>query len=271
MKIKYLLVLLFFIGCSKIEKKIDFIARVDDSYLPTSEIKKKIENDLLLKTVNKNYVNSLVASWIQKEALFQESSKYHFDKDKNLIYKANQYYKDLVIDAYLQYFFQNNVTISENEITNYYLNNKNSFIRSAQQVKVSHVYVNDYNDAKKIKSILQSLNQNKKNQLYSQYNFETKILTKGSIIAELDKELFETSPQSIIGPISSDYGFHIIKVIERYESNTVKPIDLVRDEIYNILIQQKIQANYIIFVDSLMSYVDYEVKENKISKILEKK
>jgi len=257
----------WFLACTDNPEKINYIARVDDTYLTEQKLLEMLPEDKTLSSDKTELVKSLISNWTKKQILFQKAQKYHFDEDPILKNRAEDYFKELVIDAYLKYKFQSNVHITEQEIRDYYFKNKKSFIRTSEEAKIAHVVVNDYETARSIKATLLSYDANKKSRLFSQYDFETKIVRKGQSVNELDKTIFETRPRHILGPIASDYGYHVIEVLARYSQGSVRPIKEVRDEIFQHLTQMKIQRKYILLTDSLMSTADYEIREDKIFNI----
>lgn len=249
-------------------RKENYIARVGNVYLTDEELTRMLPDGGMTKNIDKNYINSIVSTWVNKEILYQKARQYHFDREEGVRAKVADFYRDLTIDSYVRYFLQTNVTVSEDEIRDYYLKNKNSFTRDREEAKVVHVLVQDFNDALAIKSAMTTRNKNALDAFYSQYKFETSIIKRGESLGEIDQNIFETSPRSIIGPIASNYGFHIVEVLARYAVGTTRTIDEVRDEICQMLTQKKIQDQYDALVDSLIQNANYEIKDENISNFL---
>lgn len=259
--------LLLFCCDSKQDKK-NYIARVDKTVLTAEELSLMLPKTDKVTISKRDYINSLVTTWIKKEILYNKAKEFHFDKDKSLKQKVKNYHRDLTTDSYIKYFIQTNITITEKEIRNYYIQNRKSFTRDNEEAKVSHIVVQDFAEAKQIKSILLSRNRKALDKLFSTYSFETKIVRRGDSIKEVDKTIFEMSPRFILGPIASDYGYHVIEVLARYKNGSARRIDEVRDEIINRLTQNKIQQNYNHLIDSLSSVEDYEINEENLSKFI---
>lgn len=256
-------------SCSKKKSGQDYIARVDDSYLSTEEIEKIIKTQDL--DINDASIGkSIITKWVKEEIIYQKAKKEHFDKDNDIKRKVENYYRSLVVDEYLKYHFQSDVTISNQEIEDYYNKNKDMFRLNTEALKISHIFVEDYNDAKTIKSILESYIEEDKKELYKKYKFDTKIIQKGEIVKDLNTELFEKKNNKIVGPVSSNYGFHIIEILDRYSKNDYKPLSIVRDEIYNTIMQEKNKSDYILFTDEIISNSDYEIDEKKLEGLLRK-
>ena len=173
---------------------------------------------------------------------------------------------------YLKYHFQSNVTISNREIETFYNTNREIYKLDTDALKIRHVYIEDYNDANTLKSILQSsYDIEEKKEMYQEYDFETRIVKKGEVVKDIHSELFEKSTTNIVGPISTNYGFHIIEILDRYQKGDYLPLNLVRDEIYEKLMQQKNKTEYIMFTDSIFSIADYEINEQKLEGMLRKR
>ncbi|MBO8131340.1 MAG: peptidyl-prolyl cis-trans isomerase [Candidatus Marinimicrobia bacterium] len=257
MRVNFIILLLLFLtifNCSKDSVPKYFIARINKSYITDDDIPNSISKD-------KESLKKYVTDWIIKEALYLEAKKYHFDKDERLLQKVENYKKSLVIDEFIKYFVNSRIKISENDIRKYYLENRNKlFVRNFDEAKVIHVVVKTYSEAKTIKSAFLSNNQKELEKLYNQYKFETKVIKRGQPIIEIDKTIFDTPPRRVLGPIATDYGYHVIKVLERNRKGSIIPIDEVRDEIIQRLTQIKIQESYSMLVDSILKKYKYEIR-----------
>ncbi|MBN2281318.1 MAG: peptidyl-prolyl cis-trans isomerase [Candidatus Marinimicrobia bacterium] len=268
----FILISIFLLtGCHKKNKGYQYIARVDDSFLTQEELLEMIERKTTGGIKEENFINSIITDWVKDEIIFQKAKKEHFDKDKNIKNKVEDYCRSLVIDEYLKNHFQSTVTISNKEIEDFYESNKESFLLEKDALKISHIFVEDYNDANIIKSTLQSINIKDKKELYKKYKFETRIIKKGEVVKDINTELFERSTLRIVGPVSSNYGFHIIEILEQFKNGEYLPLDAVRDDIYEILMQQKNKSEYIVFTDSIISIADFEIKKEKLEQVVKSK
>ncbi|MFP4546783.1 MAG: peptidylprolyl isomerase [Fidelibacterota bacterium] len=264
--------LILMVTCGRKDKQGNYIARVNDSYLTKDDITNILEAKKVNLKLDRATIQSIITKWVKDEILFQKAKKEHFDKDKTLQKKVDDYLRSLVIDEYLKYHFQSNVTINNNEIEEFYKTNKEIYKLDNDALKIRHVYVKDYNDANTLKSILQSsYDMEEKKKLYEEYDFETRLIKKGEVVKDIHAELFEKSTSKVVGPISTNYGFHIIEILDSYKKGDYLPLSLLRDEIYEKLTQQKNKTEYIMFTDSIFSIADYEIKEEKLEGLLRKR
>ena len=80
-------------------------------------------------------------------------------------------------------------------------------------------------------------------------------------MAELDREIFSNNQtNTVIGPIKTEYGYHVIEVLGRFSAGTQIDVDEVYDEIYQRLLNQKKALMSNKYLDSLRN--KYSVKIN---------
>lgn len=257
---------MFFYNCGKKSKE-DYIARVGDKYLTKSKLIKMIPEGKKITGVDDSYLNSLISNWVRDEILFQKAKKSHFDKDENIKYKTEQYFRKLVINKYLSFYFQNEVGFSEKILKEYYNNNKNNYLRNDKSAKVKHYFTKKYDLAKEIKNLITSGNNELKGKVDSSYTMDIQFIESGNCIQEIDELIFENRPLTYYGPIVSDFGYHVIEVLERYDKGSYKSFSEVRDDIYKKLIHSEILENYVTFVDSLKNDVDWHVNDKKLKQL----
>jgi parvulin-like peptidyl-prolyl isomerase len=98
-------------------------------------------------------------------------------------------------------------------------------------------------------------------ELLANYQVDVSTVEKGSLVDELDNALFSsTRSRNVIGPIQTEYGFHVIEILGRYSAGSQIDIDEGFDEIYQILYNQKKELRTVAFMDSLRNH--YNVKIN---------
>ena len=99
------------------------------------------------------------------------------------------------------------------------------------------------------------------------YNFEVQYIESGECIDEIDELLFQNRPAKYYGPIVSDFGYHVIKVLERFDKGSYKNYSEVRDDIYKRLVHRKMMENYVMFVDSLKNVTEWKINQDNLNKI----
>jgi hypothetical protein len=250
-------IVLLFISCAK-ENKADspIIAKVENAVLT------KAEADRLKFVIpNQNYfINDVVTSWINRELLYLAAKHGGLENDETLNSQVSIYRKDLFGNTFMNNYITSQISIENTEIKAYYDKNRSSFKHKNDGAKIMHFFISTDSVAQYIVNALkQSNNSLDRKELLANYNVEVTTVERGSLIKQLDLEIFSNNKTNFtIGPVKTDYGYHIIEVLGRYKEGSQINIDEAFDEIYQRLFNQKKALGSIRFLDSLRNH--YTVK-----------
>jgi parvulin-like peptidyl-prolyl isomerase len=88
---------------------------------------------------------------------------------------------------------------------------------------------------------------------------------RGRMVAEFDSVAFSTPPGQIVGPVSTKYGYHVIRVEDRIPERQKPLDDEIRQNIRN-LIRQNLEKEYAnAFLDSLRQSATYEFNDEALA------
>lgn len=169
-----LLVLLTYLFCATscnlfdTEVNQDVVARVGDQYLYASDLKKVISEDLSEEDsiiITRNYIDI----WAKKQLLV-EKARFNLEEKKINEFEdlVNQYRSDLLIAAYKEALVANNMdtTVTSNEITRYYSENKENFKLNEALLKLRFIHTDkSYAELEAAKQLLQRFNEEDKEAL----------------------------------------------------------------------------------------------------------
>lgn len=254
-----LITILLILSCTKesgINKQI--IAKVGTTELTLVEAER-----LKLTVSNKNYTtNDVVSSWVDRELLYLAAKQSGLDDDETLNAQVDAYRKELVGNAFMDNYLGSKISIENTEIKTFYDKNRGSFKHNNDGAKIMHFYTKTDSTAKYITNVLkQSNNSIDRKELLANFNIDVTTVERGSLIEQLDSEIFSNNRiNSVIGPIKTDYGYHVIEVLSRYSAGSQVTIDEAYDEIYQRILNQKKALSSIRFLDSLRN--QYTVKIN---------
>ena len=112
------------IGCGKEKKKIDYIARVNDSFLTKDEYKK-----LVAESRNKNFYKAeIIRNWINRELLYQEAKSEGIDKTDEFKKTIEESRKDLAIAKLLENRYNDTgYSLNQDDVKDYFDVHKNEF------------------------------------------------------------------------------------------------------------------------------------------------
>ncbi len=155
------------------------------------------------------------------------------------------------------------IDVSEEEMKTYFEENKDSFDQK-EQVKASHILVEDEATAKKVKEELD--NGKDFAELAKEYSTDTSnadkggdlgYFGKGEMAEEFENAAFALEISAISEPVKTEFGYHIIKLVDKKAAKTAK-FDDQKDKIKELLFDQKVQAEYTNWLEEKKA--EYEIK-----------
>jgi foldase protein PrsA len=157
------------------------------------------------------------------------------------------------------------IKVTEEEMETYFEENKESFDQK-EQVKASHILVEDEATAKKVKKELDSGKDFA--ELAKEYSTDASnaakggdlgYFGKGEMAKEFEKAAFGMKAGEVSAPVKTDFGYHIIKVADKKAAKTAVFEDH-KEEIKESLFDQKIQNEYPNWLEKKKA--DYKIKRN---------
>ncbi|MBM3701520.1 MAG: hypothetical protein FJW63_00780 [Actinobacteria bacterium] len=301
-----------FAGCSKT------IARVDGIEIKQKEVDTYInfykkqstdgeltQNEEELKTLEANIIDSLIVTRLLEKYAEENNitvSSEEVDKQMGVIigtYPSEEDFekglKDMGIDKkFLVNYFRSlmlsskifnivtaDTTVTEDEVKQYYEDNKNTLFLVPVRVKASHIlsifpWVEDNSEEteegreealEKIKRVEDKLKDGGDfEDLARQYSNDTTsaekggdlgFISKGQMVEEFDKALFSLDVGEVSEIVETKYGFHIIKVYDRQEEH-IQKFDEVEESINTYLLNLHKAEKWEDFIFSLIEEVNIE-------------
>lgn len=157
------------------------------------------------------------------------------------------------------------IKVTEEEMKTYFEENKESFDQK-EQVKASHILVEDEATAKKVKKELESGKDFA--ELAKEYSTDASnaakggdlgYFGKGEMAKEFEEAAFGMKVGEVSAPVKTDFGYHIIKVADKKAAKTAVFEDH-KEEIKESLFDQKIQTEYPNWLEKKKA--DYKIKRN---------
>jgi hypothetical protein len=240
------IIAVFLCTCGGEEKQVaDIIAEVNQAYITSSEIEKRIPSNLSddMKVALKR---KFMDEWIEREIFFQAALREDITLTENEVQMIEDYKKELLVQKYLNKYVDKNYRVLDREVEEYYRQNKEEFKWSADHVHIIHLVVKSY-DAVLFKEISQTkdlLAVIKKNYLDQQSTQEIPVGDLGYVVLdELPQEFKKVIKSMRTGDISkrikTKYGYHFIQLLNTQRTDTWKEMDLVKEEIVRRIKLQK--------------------------------
>lgn len=206
----------------------------------------KISKDELYSLLNEQYGEEILDAIISEKLIEQEAKEQNIsvtdaeiEEELQLLYESyggeeafnaametNGVTKDQINQDLETYIITNKileprVKVTEDEMKSYFEENKDTFTQQ-EQVQASHILVADEAAAKEVKDKL--ANGGDFSELAKEYSTDTEtkdaggdlgLFGKGDMVAEFEEAAFSMELNTISEPIKTDYGYHIIKVVDK--------------------------------------------------------
>src|SRR5699024_4174327 len=149
------------------------------------------------------------------------------------------------------------IEVTDEEIESYYENMKT-------EVKASHILVDDEETANKVKK--ESTDEANKDK-----GGDLGYFTVGTMVGEFEEKAFAMEKDEISEPVASDFGFHIILVTDKKETEEeIGSLEDEKEEIRQVLLERKIDPQEAATkIDDLIKDADVDIKIDESKDILD--
>ncbi|MFQ5753606.1 MAG: peptidylprolyl isomerase [bacterium] len=253
------------VRCNGPKEKQNVIANVGNKSLTLYEILEDATSPIRSNLTALD-IREYVLRWIEDEVLYQEALNRKLDESIDLKKEFEKLKKELLINKLIEQTLDNQFPVSEEEITNYYENNKESYVLSQDVVHAYHILVKTRKEANTVRNRLkkgeafEEIATSTSNDSLKNDNWDLGYFSTEEIIPAISKVVFNLPVGAYSLPIKSEFGYHIVKVIDKQKKGNIKPLNLVKEEIRLKLEEQKKQKNYQRFL--LQTKSNYKIQTN---------
>ncbi|MCF7804087.1 MAG: peptidyl-prolyl cis-trans isomerase [Candidatus Marinimicrobia bacterium] len=253
-------------SCDQNEPSKNYLARVDDTYLTRDDLKflSIIDPD---GKIPEAQLQGFLNDWIDTEILAQQALKHDLDQDPYLKNRLESFKKKLLADTYIRYNIYTSLKVSEQEIREYYEEHKQVFMWEHDAAEVTHYFAANEDTARQVYNILSNGTAEEKTLLYQKNRPDTKVVTGGDMVQELQDAVFGTRASGVLRPVESDFGYHVLVVQQRFQAGTYQTLEQVRDEIRERLLVTEQKQHYYEVLDSLKGVIDFEINKQMYNNI----
>lgn len=172
---------------------------------------------------------------------------------------------DIIVYLQTEKLLEPRIEITDEELQTYFDENKDTFA-TAEQVQASHILVADEATAKEVKSKLDAGEDF--SELAKEYSTDTTTaesggdlgyFSSGDMVAEFEEVAFALGENEISDPVKTEYGYHIIKVVDHQEAKEANFEDS-KAEIKDTLMNDKMSTEYTTWLEELKE--EYEITNN---------
>jgi len=202
---------------------------------------------------------------ISEILLIQEAKNMGLEEDKDVLEQIKKMTEQILAQALIEREILNKVKVNDEEVAQYYEQNKDSFTEK-EQVHLYNILLETEEEAQNV------LEQLKAGEDFSEIAIEKSsgpsaaqggdldYVAKGTIIPEIEEVIFALELEELSEVVKTDFGFHILKITEK-KAETVKTLEEVREEIVQTLLPEKQKEAFDNLLEELKSKVEIEINE----------
>lgn len=202
---------------------------------------------------------------IQQELLYADAIENHYDEDDEFLDRLDKTEEEM-LKQYAMFKLLSQVEITEQELSDYYKDNKTNFFRQ-EAIRASHILVDSEDTAN---TILEEINngtafENAAMKYSScpskQQGGDLGFFTQGRMVKEFEDAAFSMQEGEISKPVKTQFGYHIIRVTDKKEPG-IMAFEEVKEQLKKDLLKAKQNFFYTKKIDELKGKYNVEIKED---------
>ncbi len=207
-------------------------------------------------------IRRMLDELVNQEVLYLYAIENDFDKEE--VFKSElEKVKANVLKQYTITKILSDISATEEEVTNYYNEHKESF-QKPESVRASHILVKE---SEKANEILNEINAGLSfEEAASKYSIcpskeaggDLGEFTKGKMVPEFEEAAFNIEKGKISDPVKTQFGYHLIKVQYKKEAD-ISTLEEVRNKIMQQIIGLKQQERYLNKTEELRNKYEIEI------------
>lgn len=262
------------------------IAKIDGDAISKDELYDVMVKQYGAATVEQLIADKIVASEAKKQKITISDEELNKEVDKlkesyggeegfEQVLASNNTTVDVLKEDLKNYLtmrklIEPQIEITDEELKTYFDENKDS-LGEAEQVKASHILIEDESTAKEIKQKLadgadfaELAKEYSTDEGSKENGGELGFFPRGTMVTEFEDVAFSLPINEISEPVKSDYGYHIIKVEEKKEAKEAN-FDESKAAIKETLIDEKMESEYTTWLEGKKK--DYDI-ENSLESVV---
>jgi hypothetical protein len=264
-KIVFLFGVLVIAACSKEEKKDDFVARVNESYLTREDIASLVDT----ANLNSEQKEQLIKNWIYQEVLFQAADKEGITKREDYLRILNRSSDELAAAMLINDYLSNEeIKYSDDDLINYYESEKKYFRLSAESYLLNKVTFNSEDKAIKFRSLALDSDWKKAISVFISdssmvKNIQSNLIEENNIYpVQLSRIIKDFYPEEISIVIAEKPGYYsIVQLLSKYGKQSVPPFEILKSKVENRFRAEKKKLLVEEYLKDLYSQNEIEIKK----------
>lgn len=155
------------------------------------------------------------------------------------------------------------IQVTEQDVRRYYEEHKDEF-REPEQARARHILVKDRATAEQLLARIRNgeafedvARSHSQDAQTAQKGGDLGWFPRGQMDPKFDQAVFSAAPNSLVGPVQTAYGFHVIQVLERKPAR-LRPFEEVKEEIRQLLVDRALRARMPAWLEELKAKAKIE-------------
>lgn len=257
-------------GCRKQPQSSPAVAVVGNDRLTVDDLFSEIPEEMQ-SVITREHIQEYVQRWVNSQLLLQEAKRRGLDRRVDLQRELRKLERELLVSQLLEEELDKQQLVNDEEVQKYYDENRESFYRDADEIHLFHLLLPTQEEAD---SVLFRLSKGEsfeevaattQNSEAGEGNWDLGYVSAAELLPEITQRVFRRRPGSAPIAITSRFGVHVCKVVDRQPRGSIKTFEEVEDEIRIKLTAQKRQQRFQQLLSRLRSQTeiitDYQVVE----------
>ena len=205
---------------------------------------------------------------ISEKLLIQEAINMGLEKDNDVLEQIKKMTEQILVQVLIEREILDKVEVSDEEASEYYEQNKNSFTEK-EQVHLYNILLETEEEAQNILEQLTAgadfseIAIEKSTGPSAAQGGDLGYVSAGTIIPEIGEVVFALEVEELSGVVKSDFGFHILKITDK-KPETVKAFEEVKEDIIQTLLPTKQKEAFDNLLEELKGKVEIEIDEEAL-------
>jgi peptidyl-prolyl cis-trans isomerase C len=232
-------------GCGRSDTS-GALARVDDSTLSADEFYASIPGQLLA-VMSLDDQEEALKSWVKTELFYKEGLRRGLGDDPEILRRVREIERELVAEECIQDFMEDVPEVTEEEARQYFQEHKSDY---SIQVRLAHILVRSRPEAERaleeissgtpFENVAESVSIDQT----AAQGGDLGYMRRGEMLHELEEPAFELKVGEVSGVIESNYGYHLIKVLDRHPGAGQPSFESKRAAVMNFLTSRRRRAAF---------------------------
>jgi peptidyl-prolyl cis-trans isomerase C len=232
------------------------IAKVNGVKLTREDLRAEIPSDYY-DSVTLDQKRDFVEQWINSEVLYQEALRRGLQRQPETKKRIRSSEKSILISELIQQEMNSRTRVSPEETRAYYESHGDEFTRQQDEMRASQILVPTLEEANAIRRQIeegadfQRLARERSHDPSSIQGGDLGYFCREDLLSEISKAVFAATPGTLLKPIKTEFGYHLLLVTDVQKAGSIRPFEMVQDEIIGRLSREKERQELDLFLQEL--------------------